>query len=353
MNSSKGPFWLDIHGDGHQRGEIHGEALRESIDEALDRWLSSIAERTKSNPREYVRDFLARTSYVSTVAERTPDLYAEVLGIARGSTQEPEHLLAYNFMDEEWRFRSESVDSCSVLATEHTEDGVVLLGQNMDLPAAMDGSQVALRIAAYEDDPAQIVLTGAGLIGLLGANRSGLACCVNNLGQLPWSPRGLPVAFVIREVLRTQNVQSAAAFLRSVPHAVGQHYAVADSSGARGLECSARGVVPGPETSLLVHTNHSLWDPVYADTRLPRERDSSGSRTRLRALQDAANQVVTATDLEELFSYNTELCVVPGPPLYSATFCSAVFRLESTPVVRASLGRPDRTLWHTIEWGEP
>lgn len=351
MSAAESRPVVDLSGDGAQRGEAHGEELRSAIAAALDRWREMLGVRSGRATAAHLRDFLAATTHAATVRERSPDLYAEVLGIARGSGQDPDEILAYNFMDEEWRYRAEVLEACSLFGTTTTADDAVLLGQNMDLPLPMGGSQVALRIAASGDDAAQIVFTAAGLIGLLGVNRLGVACCVNTLARLPWSRSGMPVAFVIREVLRRPDAEAAGRYLASIPHASGQHYGIGDPAGVRGFECSAAGVTAGPREPRLTHTNHALWDPAgTAMDELPGERGPSGTRSRFGAIDGAAERITGSADLEQLFTADADLCILPREPKFSQTFCSAVFRLADPPTVRVALGRPDVTPWRSIEW---
>ena len=130
-------------------------------------------------------------------------------------------------------------------------------------------------------------LTAAGMIGLTGVNAAGLGVCVNTLPMLNHSRAGLPVAFVMRGVLERTTAAGAAAFLETVPHASGQHYALAAADGVMGYECSAAGAVRSDDGSGgLRHTNHPLrsgdLDPARADEETP------DSHTRLRALESAA-----------------------------------------------------------------
>jgi isopenicillin-N N-acyltransferase-like protein len=230
---SKSPGRLvDVGGDGTARGAIHGETLRPLIGAALDRWRQDIGRRTRRDPDGYIADFLGATDFARTITDLCADLYAEVLAIARASRQPADHVLAYNLMDEEWRYGHALGGGCSVIGARVGPENTVMLAQNMDLPLSMDGSQVLLRIAADGDQPAQLVPTAAGMIGLFGVNAAGVACCVNTLSTLPCGSGGLPVAFVIRQVLTYRDAASAAGFLTSVPHASGQHYAIADRTPA-------------------------------------------------------------------------------------------------------------------------
>ncbi|PZF84742.1 C45 family autoproteolytic acyltransferase/hydolase [Jiangella anatolica] len=337
---------VDLSGDGPARGAVHGEELRGAIAGALDRWRDGIATRTGRAAGEYVADFLGSTGHVATTARLSPDLYGELLAIAAASGQPRDDVLAYNLMDEQWRYDRDADTGCSVVATVLDGEGSTLLAQNMDLPAWMDGAQTILRIAAAGDAPDQLVLTSAGMIGLFGVNAAGLGCCVNTLTDLPADPDGLPVAVVVRELLRRRDTASAGRYLSSVPHASGQHYALADRHGPRGYECSAAGCAAGPGGPDLLHTNHALWSATTEAAR------STTTHARLRALRAGLPAVRRSGDVRPLLSSPADgLCVRPAPQRPSVTFCSAQFLLTAgPPAVSVALGRPDLVPWQPIGW---
>lgn len=341
-----GERMVELDGTGRSRGQAHGEELRSLIAQAMDRWRTRIAEQYGCSPEGYVRDFLGSTRFVKTVRSLSPDLYDEVVAIAAGSNQPLDEVMAYNLMDEEWRHNHQAATGCSVIGTA-LDGGTILLSQNMDLPTFMGGSQAVLRIAAAGNQPAQLVLTAAGMIGLFGVNEAGVACCVNTLKSLPSGRTGMPVAFVVRQILGHRDAESAGRYLETAPHASGQHYAVADRRGVHGYECSADKCVPGPRQDWLVHTNHPLWTNSASTEEMP----LATSYARLRALQAGLPGVQRSGDVEPLLSSTeTGLCVSPMPDRTTATFCSAEFVLTSPPSVRIALGRPNEVPWQPVGW---
>lgn len=347
---------VDVEGSGYDRGVAHGESLRPVVAEALERWRYQLQSRHHLGADEFVRQFLGGTGYRDTVERLSPDLADEVRGIAAGADQPVDDVWAYNFMDEEWGFKPTAASTgCSVVAMPvETADGpAILLAQNMDLPVSMDGSQAVLRIR-QDDAPDQIVATAAGLVGLVGANSAGLGLCVNTLLQLDRSTDGLPVAFVVREVIRQASAGEAASFLTSVAHASGQHYVVADPSVVRGFECSAGGCVEGPPSRELLHTNHPLWSS-HLGRRGPGGAASvardANSRARYAALAAGAKGVResgTARDL--LARIDVGLCVVPSEGNPSTTFLSVEYVLSTPPRVAVTFGRPDTAPWTAVDW---
>jgi isopenicillin-N N-acyltransferase-like protein len=341
---------VEVDGTGTDRGTGHGEELRPLVADALTCWRESVAAREKCPPSEYVADFLASTGFARTLERTTPELYDEIAGIARGAGQPFGDVLVYNLMDEQWQQRRRRAGAgCSVIGVTRP-DGAVVLAQNMDLPASMEGSQVVLRILAHSNDPEQLVMTAAGIIGLLGVNRAGVACCVNALSMLPSSTSGLPVSAVIRRMLTHRSAAAAGAELASLTHASGQHYALADAQGVRGFECSATGCVAGPAEPDLLHTNHPLWGPSGPAVPQPDAVDSAG---RMSALVTGLDGVRGSGDALDLLSSTANgLCVVPSPAMAATTFCSAEFTMTRPPSVRVALGRPDLVQPLPVPWSD-
>jgi len=345
---------IELSGDGRTRGQMHGEQVRSLIASSLERWRDRIEQINGRSSADHVARFLGASGLIDAVRRDSPDLYDEVLGIAEASGQPVDDMFAYNFMDEEWRYSGTSAIGCSVVGIEG-ESGV-LLGQNMDLPASMDGSQVLLHIRG-DADPEQFVASAAGMIGVLGVNRDGVACCVNTLAQLPSALEGMPVAFIVREVLRRRTRTEAGAYLRSVKHASGQHYAIADRHGIDAYECSSVGIAARPISNpQLVHTNHPLWTPGSAElTAKPDELELSGTRSRYNYLSVAVPQIRDAVELESVFaSRDSGVCVTPRPPRLSKTFCGALFEIgEDETRARFALGQPGAVEWIGAPWTAP
>lgn len=336
---------VDCRGGGRDRGRAHGEALRAQIGALLERWDAGVAARLGRPPAALVSELVSATGFVDAIRRGTPDLLEEVHGIAEAAGVAFDRILALNLMDEEWWLTApgEPRDACSLLAVAGRDGNPPVLAQNMDLPELMDGAQAILRWDG--DAGTSVVLTAAGMIGLTGVNAAGVGVCVNTLPMLRHSREGLPVAFVMRGVLERASAAEAAAFLERVPHASGQHYALADRDGVAGYECSAAGAVRCDDGSgLLCHTNHPLRSRDLDPLR--RAAGETDSHTRLAAIESAAPRVASGADCERVLAdRDAPLCVVPEPGHPWITFGSIWAELGSQRRVRIAPGPPDRTAW--------
>ena len=113
----------------------------------------------------------------------------------------------------------------------------------MDLENYTDGFQVLMRLEATTAEPEQLILTHPGLIALNGLNQFGIGVCVNTLMQLKASHDGLPVAFVIRGILKSKNKKESLAFIKDVNHASGQNYLIGIQGEVFDFEASANQVI--------------------------------------------------------------------------------------------------------------
>jgi isopenicillin-N N-acyltransferase like protein len=264
---------IDVSGDPYARGNAFGLNRREPIDAFTRDWLSHLSRVGVGDPHAYLRQMLQDTDFLTATRTHAPDLLEEVRGIAAGSGQREDIVLAAQFMDEEWAYRKQATQKCSSIGIV-SGPTLTWLAQNMDLGAYTDGHQLALRTAPHGAQPGMLIFTVGSMLALLGVNSRGIGVCVNSLPQLPSAREGLPVAFVIRKVLQARDMADAIHTVRSVPHATGQHYVIAGPGWVRSFEASCESVVEyqPPDPLRVLHTNHPLTQvtsstpPYYANS---------------------------------------------------------------------------------------
>jgi hypothetical protein len=280
----------------------------------------------------------------------------EVRGIAEGARRRFETILAYQMMDEEWayrvalmRARRASVEACSAAGIVRG-DGSSLLGQNMDLPSHYDGTQVLLHTRPA-DGMEVMTFTPAGVIGTTGLNREGVGVCVNALFQLRHRSTGLPVGFVVRGVLAQHSAADAVSLLRTVPHATGQNYMVAERGSVVDYECSPGQVREVPaDGSQVTHTNHVLASGDI-DPEISPDVDSTTEQrlARLRSDLGSLGDRVSAADLKRTLSDRTvPVCVSRGADWM--TLGSLVMELGPEPVLHIAAGPPADTPYDEVRF---
>ncbi|MDQ2652821.1 MAG: C45 family peptidase [Chloroflexota bacterium] len=334
-------------GPPEERGAQHGEALRAQIAQGLGAWSDAIGERHGTDPDAYIRQFVQGTHFLDSIRRWTPDLEAEIAGIARGAKQPWEWIYAYNLLDEEWTWARQVTApgrGCTVVGLTR-EGSPPLLAQTMDIPRVHDGTQAVLRFAD-ETGLEMNVFTYAGMVGLTGCNSAGVALVVNNLDMLPGSLRGLPVGCVIRGILHRATLQAATEFALQVPHATGQHYGMASPDGVASVEGWANGAATGMDDAILLHTNH----PLYADEPVgdvEARYQWSRTRERLAFVESGTRSCQDVPSLQRLLADRTvPVSVVDNRG--GMTFGAVIYECMVPPQMWVTPGPPHQYAFHHV-----
>ncbi|HVV77227.1 MAG TPA: C45 family peptidase [Mycobacteriales bacterium] len=327
------------------RGEAYGEGVRDLVREAADRWSEHIGRAVPMPLADYLTELVEHTGFRRAASTHCPDLIDELSGVAHASGVDERTLFAMNLLDEEWWLRrrlttGDALAHCSGFGIPPQGDQPAYVGQNMDLPAWMDGLQILLDLRP-DDGPSALVPSWPGMIALDGLNQHGVGVCVNTLAQLPTSIDGLPVAFVIRKLLAQPDRTQAVAALHELPHASGQNYVVGDPSGVMDVECSAAGAVDcSAATSWFAHTNHPLVAGHDGDVAPTDNGSQDRSVPRLDHLSKRLGELDRARP-EALGAILSEppLCRgSDGDPGF--TLYSAIMELTDAPVLHLTAGPP-------------
>ncbi len=116
------------------------------------------------------------------------------------------------------------LSKCTSIAARKRGRRPALVAQNLDLPVFYHGFQTVLRIRGNGGEPDALVFTIPGFIAANGLNDRSVGVCVNAVTQLAYSPKGLPVDFVIRGILRQKTYEEAVRFLKEIDPAAPQNY---------------------------------------------------------------------------------------------------------------------------------
>lgn len=250
---------LTLTGSPRERGHAHGEAVREMMPVAIDRWLDRLTET--GAPSDFITRLVGETELLTTAERETPDLVDEVRGIAEGSGQPFEVIFAWQLIDEAWWYLDDVLDHatplerCSAFATNHNGRG--LCGQTQDLYRHLDGLQVMLR--SVDDDGLEILAPSiAGLLAFNGVNSAGLAVCITTLSQLAHSTTGVSSGFLVPSLLRCRSIDEALQMLQTTPIASGNSFTLAERGRSVVVEVSATEQVTVHDGDRALHTNHPL-----------------------------------------------------------------------------------------------
>lgn len=304
-----------LDGTPRERGRQHGEALREQIGDHIARTKEWLAQ-DGADPDALIAEFLSAVGFAAAAERWTPGVVEEVAGIAEGAGQPAAEVATLQYIDELWwytYYRARDIqqavpEACSSLGV--ITDSGVIIGQTMDLPAYTEGLQALLHLAPTDDAPEAFVITLAGTVACYGVNRAGVGICCNTLLQLNHDQRGLPVAYVVRGVLRQRSFADAATFIETVAHASGQNYLVGDPQQIASFESGAGEVArywPLPTPTRTYHTNHPLVNRAtqqYTAAHQLSEADivgsSANSSARLAVLHAHLSDLAKPLDIADL-----------------------------------------------------
>jgi isopenicillin-N N-acyltransferase-like protein len=369
---------IELRGTPQQRGQIHGEALRDKISELIEIWKGDLRANRKMDPDACIDDFLDNTQFVKAIKKWTPDLLDEVKGIAEGSGIDYKTIFAFQVGEEEgWYARRKesgasggpfpiaSAEKCSGLGVCGQEGLPALVAQNQDY-TLKDGNEALLHIKHNNSSLESYVFTLAGLIAILpGMNNSPLGICANALPQLAPRPDGLPVAFIARGVLERRSFRDAVKFIHGISHATGQNYIIGGPEEVGSFECSANKVsrfVPYPGANRVYHTNHVLVNDDL-DNTLDENSVYGGflpnTQARFQALEkrlkDPKKTITVATAKEALSSHDDPKFPVcrhtPKPGGVGFTAGCGVAELTDPPVFHFAPGPPCSTEFKTYTFG--
>lgn len=352
---------LTLHGTPRMRGLIHGEALKDRIIETFERRQRALRPPDGLSVPDYLAKFVAETSFEEAIGRWTPDLLEEVRGIAEATGLPFDTVFAMQLPDEIWWYQgnariralqeqpekttADPKDKCTVAGASKTGASPAVVGQNLDLPFSWGGAGVVLRIRHQGADLESLVFSDAGFIAANGINNHGVAVCVNALLQLDNSPRGLPVAFVVRGTLERQTRDAAEQFVHRVRHASGQAYSIGGLNRVVCLECSANRTVPFVSANgadRFVHTNHPLVndDLGLIGKRIIEHGEETPSNSEIRyncatkRVEDRTRPVDVAMMKAVLGSHDSEdhpICCHLDPGRGAFTAACTIFELGSSP----------------------
>ena len=267
---------LTLEGSPRERGQCYGESLRREVQELVDACKEKLQQRWEMGPDEYITQYVRNSTHLEAVERWTPKLLEEVRGIAEGAAVDFEILFGINCIildngrldrllehaiEERLGSSNYGANQCSGIGVYGEDAGATLLAQNCDNAVFFDGLQVILHIKYEDSDLESIVFTVAGGLFLNGMNNAPLAVVVNLLPQLNSSLDGLPFGFIGRTLLEQRSLENAINFARTIKHARGFNFMVADRQRVIDLECSANQVsefVPYEKATRIYHTNHPL-----------------------------------------------------------------------------------------------
>ncbi|OGM40783.1 putative acyl-CoA:6-aminopenicillanic-acid-acyltransferase [Aspergillus bombycis] len=326
------PIRLVLKGTPREIGLAHGRQLQHQIKDQLEIYREMFEYTSKMNwpqVRALAEEFRV------TAEQNTPEVHAEMQGIAEGAGVDLLDIMALNCRSEISLGRFS--DGCTALSWKTSEQARVL-AQNWDWTTSVGKNMAMLRIE-QTDKPVIHMVTEAGIVGKIGFNSAGVGVGLNAIKAPVCDSSKVPIHVALRLCLESDSVDTALERLTSLGGAASsQHILLADSSKSLGLELSPLGDVHLEEdrNGMIIHTNHFIAnDRVQEPPWLP------GSAVRLSRCQHLCDELIKAGVAgdkitprllrERVFSdrYNTPeaICCSEDLSLHPTQQCSTLFNI--------------------------
>ena len=346
---------ITLTGSGYELGLQHGKLLKKEIAEIVAKWKENTKAQLGKDADLVLKEFFQYAHFDDAIKKWTPDLYEEVKGIAAGSGQAFNDIMVLNLLDEFWVYENKLANHhCSGIGVPAMNGNTAYIAQNMDIESYTDGYQILLRLSKTDKRPEQFILTHPGVIALNGMNETGIGACMNTLMQLKASSTGLPVAFIVRQILNSTDKEELLQFIQTVPHASGQNYIIGIRNEVYDFEASANKVVrfdPKNTNGTIYHTNHPLANDDVKEW-FAFNTTSSNSHVRLSAVQRRVKDIPTVDDgiikdaLRSKDDKDNPVCRAPKNGGF--TFGSVIMTLSGMPNLQITAGPPDESEYKKI-----
>ncbi|MGA6161433.1 C45 family autoproteolytic acyltransferase/hydolase [Amycolatopsis magusensis] len=288
------PF-VRAHGDAFTRGQAHGAALAGGLRDFLgDRLARLNALSPAPLTLDALRPELAR--YAAAIDEQTPELGAELRGLAAGAGISVDEAVLLQVRRELLGYQKlPTMGDCTTYARAGRNP---VLAQTVDLNGDLDDHLAVLDVRA--GPRRSLVLSFGGLLGYLGVNSDGLAVGLNLVLAGRWR-HGLAPYLAIRHLLDTAGtVAEALEVLRGLRLASSRSLTLCDPDTTAWVEVAGDElrVVHGQES---VHTNHFLHPDLSAQDELT-VFARNFSKLRLKTCQAGLDRLPVQASAEDHFA---------------------------------------------------
>jgi isopenicillin-N N-acyltransferase-like protein len=253
--------------DPHARGAAHGELWRADI-----QTLAAIRTQLtieKGGFKDAAEVTAIAALHLPVLERFSPELHAELLGIARGAATTPEQIVILNhytdLRDVPASVLREPVTDdpggCTSIYVPGEGRGAVL-GQTWDMHGTAEPYVRLIRIRPKSSDDEVVLFTLTGCLGMTGLTADGVGVTINNLSSTDGQV-GVVWPALVRSMLASGSATAARDRLLATRLSSGHHYMMGDGRVFFGVETSGKQKVVtqvGARAAHL-HTNH-CFDPV-------------------------------------------------------------------------------------------
>lgn len=247
---------LEVSGTAFQCGLQHGENLRDDIQHLVNYTLSLIDEGSRQSKLRHAH------KHLPFVEEYSPEVIAEMQGIAEGSGRSIDEILLISLHEELSGFSSSSPHSCTTFSAtgRATRQCISYLCQTWDIsPDLCSNARPHLMQAQREDAPNSLAFIYPGMIAGAGINSAGIAISWNSVPRLKIQP-GVPTYVIIAEILRQRTIGKALAAIFRAKPAGCFNFMLVDETEIYSIEATPDHIGILYSSRTLGHANHYVSD---------------------------------------------------------------------------------------------
>ncbi|EGB13314.1 peptidase C45 acyl-coenzyme A:6-aminopenicillanic acid acyl-transferase [Pseudodesulfovibrio mercurii] len=256
---------IELTGTPFERGVAHGRALGDLIAEFVES-VTSVHQMNNGFIRvdkDRLETFCMKN--LGFLEKFSPELVEEMRGIAEGAGVTFKEILYLNSFLELEDLRAPGIGGtvlpdglwgCTTfnVTRDAGEGGRAYIGQTYDMEKYYERFLCLLRIVP-EQGPAQLVISFAGILGLVGLNAAGVGAVINKVTATDARP-GVVYPFIMRRALSSERIGDALGAAIFSPRAGGINYQFAGSGVAFCAETSAAYYQLLDIDGSIAHTNH-------------------------------------------------------------------------------------------------
>jgi isopenicillin-N N-acyltransferase like protein len=353
-----------LEGDARECGVQYGTQAGVRIAKTIQIYLSAFGRQARLSLDE-VRH--RAREYAAQIEALDEDIMAEIRGIAEGSKQKLEDIVAVNCRTELLYGRlggKEPATECTTMVAlpEATRDGKLLVAKNWDWRNPTVDAVVVLRIA-QTGKPRLVLIVEAGMVGRDGFNEHGIVVCGNLLvSHEDHGKVGVPIPILRRRILNSRHYYEAIDTLVRSPRGASGNYIIAHRDGvAIDFETTPEHVYPVyPERGLLTHANH-FQSPIAQSTGVAKyyTGDSLYRDFRARQLLEPKIGSITVEDLKGVLcdEFGAPRAICRYPHDYpgqepTMTIASLIFE-PAAGVMHVAPGQPTRSQYQPVRLPAP
>ncbi|MGI5952127.1 MAG: C45 family autoproteolytic acyltransferase/hydrolase [Brooklawnia sp.] len=340
--------------DPFERGAQIGEQCAERIQRSVDLYEAVFAHYAQlpwSQVVDYAKQFRA------PIAEFSPDIMAEMDGIAAGANRSREEILALNARSEVmFGLKVEPAGECTSFfaGPSATSNGHTLVGQNWDWKPACTDTLVLLEIDQGESLPAFVTIVEAGLLAKTGFNSAGIGLATNTLiTPMDKGTPGVTYHVLLRQILNSWTIEDALASIFGAQRSASANYLIGAQRGVGVSVETTPGGVEGihlvrPVEDVIGHSNNYVCDVPFEDYGAATFPDSPERVRELSTVLQSSSGAITPESIMTALrshdaGYPDAICRHPNeeqPAIERiATDASAIYDL-TTLTAQVTTGRP-------------